>query len=330
MTSETPLSPRPLQRLSDPRRRVLTTRELRAHGVTAAQAAERSRPGGPWQMPLPGVYLLHAEPPTGTERLGAALRFATGSAGAEPGAQLTGLAALALHGFGAAPDPASLERVDVLVARTRRLRSTAWVRVVRSHALPRPVDRDGFPVAPVPRALADAVGPLGDAALVRALLVEAVRGGHCDAPAVVRELSRARLLNRPHLVHAVDGLLAAGRAAAEDRLVSLVREAELPAPCWNVELRLPGGPRLGTVDAYWPEHGVAVEIDARTSRQDRQTLWAEYARKREALERLGITVVQVTPRKLREWPDLQGAVLRTALLAAAHRPPGAYIVVLPR
>jgi hypothetical protein len=41
-------------------------------------------------------------------------------------------------------------------------------------------------------------------------------------------------------------------------------------------------------------------------------------------------VVQVTPRKLREWPDLQGAVLRTALLAAAHRPPGAYIVVLPR
>jgi hypothetical protein len=332
MNPETPLSPRPLQRLSDPRHRVMTARELREHGISAAQANERCRPGGPWQMPLPGVYLLHADPPSGTERLRAALRFAAGreAAGAGSGVVLTGQAALALHGFAAAPRPEALERVDVLVARTRRLRSADWVRIVRAHALPRPVELDGFPAAPVPRALADAVGRIADAATVRTLLIEAVRGGHCDALAVVRELSRARLLNRPHVINAVETLLAEGRALAEGLLMALVRDSGLPDPCWNVELRLPGGPRLGRVDAYWPDHAVAVDIDARTSRQDREAMWVEYAQKREALERLGVTLVCVTPRKLRETPELQATVVRTALLAAAERPPGAYLVVTPR
>ncbi|NUP42938.1 MAG: hypothetical protein HOY76_39445, partial [Streptomyces sp.] len=32
-------------------------------------------------------------------------------------------------------------------------------------------------------------------------------------------------------------------------------------------LRLPGGPALGAVDAYWPDHGVALAIDPRTGRR---------------------------------------------------------------
>lgn len=346
MTSMHPPFPRPLRRLPDARPRVLTTRDLPAHGITPAQARERCRPGGPWQMLLPGVYLLHPEPPTVAERLGAALRFAAGPDGDGPDgpgpdgpgpdsgpdgaapAVLTGPAALALHGFAAAD--AAAQRVDVLVPRTRRLRSAGWVSVVRCHALPRPVERRGFPVAPVPRALADAVGRATDAGRVRALLTEAVRGGHCDAEAVVRELSRARLLGRPHVADAVEILLAEGRAVAEGRLLALVREAALPDPCWNVDLRLPGGPVLGRMDAYWPDHGVAVEIDARASRRDRGAHGAARARRRETLERLGLTVIRLTPRRLRTCPELQATVIRTALLAAAYRPPCAWLVVLPR
>ncbi len=53
-------------------------------------------------------------------------------------------------------------------------------------------------------------------------------------------------------------------------------------------------------------------------------------RKRETLERLGVTVVHITPRKLRDWPEQQATVIRTALAASPDREPASYLVVLPR
>ncbi|MEU1194644.1 hypothetical protein ABZ446_00255 [Streptomyces sp. NPDC005813] len=350
MNHNTPLSPRPLHHLSDVQRRVLTSAQLRSHGVTAAEANGQCRPGGPWQQILPGVFLLHPGPPTSEERLHAVLLYAARSPApgtaqtipAQPGAEephapqpyaeamITGLAALTLHGFASAPPLPSLDRIDVLVPRLRRLRSTGCARIVRTPSLPGASWITGVPVAPVPHALADAVAELSDAGTVRRLLTEAVRGGHCDPAAVVRELTQARLLSRPHVVDAVDALLAEGRAIAEQRLYRMVREHGLPDPVWNVDLRLPGGPHLGGLDAYWPEQAVALELDTRAPRQDEDALWSEYARKREHLERLGITVVHITPRKLRDAAEQQATVVRTALMASNDREPAAYVVVLPR
>ncbi|MFI8386049.1 hypothetical protein [Streptomyces sp. NPDC085540] len=315
-------APLPLAHLTGSRPRVLTLAQLREHGVTASDAAER-----PWQQILPGVFLLHSGPATSDERLHAALLYA-GRRGGE--VMITGLAALALYRFSSAPPLLALPHIDVLVPGTRRLRSTGDVRIVRTHTPPRSQEVTGLPVAPVARAVADAVTQLSDAGTVRRLLSEAVRGGHCEPAAVVRELTVARLLNRPHVVDAVESLLAEGRAIAEDRLYHLVRGCELPDPVWNVDLRLPGGPHLGGVDAYWPEHSVAVEIDTRTPRQGEDEQWSESVRKRETLERLGVTVIHITPRKLRDWPEQQAAVIRTALTAADDREPAAYLVVLPR
>ncbi|MGW3415266.1 hypothetical protein [Streptomyces sp. NPDC000888] len=351
MNHNTPLShsPRPLRHLSHVQRRVLTTAQLKAHGVTAAETSEQCRPGGPWQQFLPGVFLLHPGPPTSEERLHAVLMFAARSPAqpvpaipVQPGAEdphsaqpytdvlITGLAALTLHGFTSAPPLLSLDKIDVMVPRLRRLRSTGCVRIVRTPSLPTPSYVTGVPVAPVPRALADAVAELSDANAVRRLLTEAVRAGHCEPAAVVRELTQARLLSRPHVVDAVDSLLAEGRAIAEDRLYRMVGEHGLPDPVWNVDLRLPGGPHLGGLDAYWPEQAVAVELDTRAPRQDEDALWSEYARKREHLERLGITVVYITPKKLRDSMEQQATVVRTALMASNDRDPAAYVVVLPR
>ncbi|UUU22124.1 hypothetical protein [Streptomyces sp. DSM 40750] len=350
MTHNTPLSPRPLRRLSDVTRRVLTAAQLRAQGVTAAETNEQCRPGGPWQQILPGVFLLHPGPPTSEERLHAVLSYAARSpfretpAGvpAQPNADehrpaprysdavITGLAALTLHGFSSAPPLPSLDSIDVLVPRMRRLRTTGCARIVRTPAMPTPSFVTGLPVAPVPRALADAVGELSDAGTVRRLLTEAVRGGHTEPAAVVRELTQARLLSRPHVVDAVESLLAEGRAIAEDHLYRMVREYALPDPVWNVDLRLPGGPHLGGLDAYWPEQAVAVELDTRAPRAEDDALWSEYARKRETLERLGITVVHITPQKLRDSLEQQATVVRTALMASCDRDPAAYVVVLPR
>ncbi|MFI2235370.1 hypothetical protein [Streptomyces chrestomyceticus] len=337
--SPTPLSPRPLHDRPGRGPRVLTGRQLREHGIGAAEAAERCRPGGPWQQVLPGVHLLHPGPPTSEERLHAVLLYAASRPSAVPAQagpapaqdpMITGLAALALHRFATAPPLLSLDRIDVLVPRTRRLRSTGFAQVVRAQVMPQPQQITGVPVAPVPRALADAVSGLSDACTVRRLLTEAVRGGHCEATAVVREFNEARLLNLPHVVDAVHALLAEGRALAEGRLYDLVRRYGLPDPLWNVDLRLPGGPHLGGVDAYWPEQAVAVEIDARVPRQEDEALRAQYAHKREHLERLGITVVRLSPRKLRDTPEQQAAVVRTALMAADDHEPGSYVVVLPR
>ncbi|MFG2716809.1 hypothetical protein ACGFW5_00655 [Streptomyces sp. NPDC048416] len=350
MNHNTPLSPRPLSHLTDVQRRVLRADQLRAHGVSAARAAAQCRPGGPWQQLLPGVYVLHPGPVTSEERLHGALLYAgwpatgrakavpaQGQAHAEPpAAVVTGLAALALHRFSSAPPLLSLDRIELLVPRTRRLRSTGCVQLVRAHVMPGAEMIAGVPVAPVPRALADAVAVLDDAETVRRLLTEAVRCGHTEPAAVVRELTQARLLSRPHVVDAVDALLAEGRSIAEERLYAMVRGFALPDPLWNVDLRLPGGPHLGGLDAYWPEQGVAVELDTRAPRQSRSegeeeaALWSQYSRKREALERLGITVVHITPKKLRECLEQQAAVVRTALMASAEREPAAYVVVLPR
>ncbi|MFF3604497.1 hypothetical protein [Streptomyces sp. NPDC002463] len=334
MNHNTPITPRPLPLSSRTGRvqRLASADQLRDQGVPAAEVAARCRPGG-WQQLLPGVFLLQPGQPTSEDRLKAALLYArrTGAVPPQgPDAMITGLAALTLHRFSSAPPLTALDRIDVLVPRTRRLRSTGWVRVVRAPESPDPVELTGLPVAPVARAVADAVSGLSDPETVRGLLAEAVRGGHCEPGVVVRELSRARLLSRPHVVDAVDSLLAEGRARSEQRLYEMVRKFALPDPLWNVDLRLPGGPHLGGVDAYWPDQAVAVELDTRAPRQDDDELWTEYTRKREHLERLGITVVHLTPRKLREAMDQQATVVRTALMAASDRQPAAYVVVLPR
>ncbi|GAA4687647.1 hypothetical protein GCM10023324_47940 [Streptomyces youssoufiensis] len=326
-------APRPLGHLSATQRRVLTERQLREHGVPAALVAERGRAGGPWQQLLPGVYLLHPGRPSGEERAEAALLYAAppgAGPGPRPPAVVTGAAALALHGFTTLPPLAGLDRIDVLVDHAWRPRSTAFVHLLRTAALPRPQHVAGLPVAPVPRALADLVGSLRSADEVRAVLVEAVRGKHCEAGALVRELALARLLDQPQVTGAIEGLMAEGRAVAEGLLYRMVREYRLPEPLWNVGLCLPGGAYLAGVDAYWPRQAVAVELVAREPQADGRAPWPRDAHRREHLAGLGITAIQVTARRLRGGLERQAAIVRTALMASVDREPAASVVILPR
>jgi hypothetical protein len=346
------LTPHAPCRRPDPRRTVMTLRELRDLGLAPAEVAARCRPGGPWQLVLPQVCLLHSGPPSSEERVTAALLYAgyepgppgpeaaragAGQCGAAGGPGLgtgrgtgrdvmvTGPAALALHRFAAVPPVIGLPRIDVLVPRQRRLRDAGDVVVHRARQLPRPLDVGGLPCAPVPRALADTVAALDDPDTVRALFGEAVRAGHCDAAEVVAELRAGRLLERPWVRRALDVLRAEDRGAAEQRLYAMVREYRLPAPVWNVDLRLPCGPPLGGVDAYWPEYAVAVVLDA-----DDASLYAHQERQRGHLAELGVTVVALAPERLRRDPEREAAVVRTALMASADLSPAAYVVVTPR
>ncbi|OEV02765.1 hypothetical protein [Streptomyces oceani] len=344
---------------------VLTARALRAQGVSAAEADRRCRPGGPWQLLLPGVYLLRAGPAVPAERLRAGLLYAgRRTVPAQPGpdrhtrtppagearasgevqvtgeAQVTGMAALALHGFRGVPALPLLECVDVLVPHTRRLRSAGFLRVVRTLSLPEPEEITGLPVAPVHRALTDTARRLTDGAALRELLMEAVHAEHCEATAVVSELRRAGLLDRPEVAAFAPHLLSEGRAISEGHLYGALRCQGLPEPCWNVELRLPDGPPLGGLDAYWPGHAVALEIDELPANPDDCAATRAPGRadppdtprayRHAALERLGISVVRVSPALLRDTPDLAASLVRTALMAAEEADPAAYVEVLPR
>lgn len=325
------LTPHAMDRLSDTGDTVMTVRRLRELGLTQAMIADRCRPGGPWQQLLPQVCLLHSGPADSQERLRAALLYAgrdpdgCGSPGGGREAMVTGLAALALHRLAGVPPLIGLPRIDVLVPWQRRLRDAGEVAVHRARDMPRPQYLAGVPCAPVPRALADAVAVIDDPDTVRALFTEAVRAGHCEADEVLRELSRARLTERPCVQRALDVLRAEDRSLAEQRLYGMVGGHHLPDPVWNVDLRLPGGPELGGVDAFWPEHGVAVVLDP-----DDDALRSHRARQRAHLAELGIAVVPLTPAGLRRSPAQQAAVVRTALMASSELDPAAYVVVTPR
>src|SRR5689334_16984719 len=70
------LAPRSPCRHTGPRRTVMTVRQLRSLGLPPAEVAARCRPGGPWQLVLPHVCLLHSGPPSSEERVTAALLYA--------------------------------------------------------------------------------------------------------------------------------------------------------------------------------------------------------------------------------------------------------------
>lgn len=132
------------------------------------------------------------------------------------------------------------------------------------------------------------------------------------------------------------------RPLAEDLLYDMVFRHFLPQPCWNVDLHLPGGLCLGRADAYWPEQSFALELDTRTAdvrsagapdvraAGPRHTAGDPCARKREVLARLGVTLLHLTPWRLRVAPARQAAIVRTALMTAAERGPAPPVTVTPR
>ncbi|MDT0269198.1 hypothetical protein RM844_23205 [Streptomyces sp. DSM 44915] len=331
MTHDVPLTPGQRPELAPVNGRVTTLDALRAQGVPPATTRRRCRPGGPWQMPLPGVVLLHPDPPDGAELSHAVLRYTGGGRGE---AVISGLAALAAHGLTSVPRLADLRRIDVLVPHTRRLRSVGPARVLRTTRLPRPRRVAGLPVAPVARALADALlDPADGLAPPYRPLAEAVRLGLAEPRSVVAELTHTGRLAEPPLARAVEELLAAGRPVAEELLIHMVRRGGLPDPCWNVALWLPDGPFLDHVDAYWPEAAVALRLDTGLPRQ-RGTpptpAEAESERREQTLRGLGVTVVRIPPRALHASWRRQATAVRAALQAAATRPTTDWVVVLPR
>jgi hypothetical protein len=262
-------------------------------GISVSGLRHRLRPGGPWQRLLPGIYLTSTGRPTWEQLETAALLHAGDDS------VITGPAALRSYGIRAHYS----RLIDVLVPAPRRVISQGFVAVHRTRRMPQHWTVDGFlRFAPAERAVADTVRGIADLADARAVVAGAVQRNQCTVNQLLTELTagphRGSALLRSVLAEVIEGI----RSVPEGSLRRLIRASGLPQPLFNPTL-LVGSDFLAKPDAWWPEFGVAVEVDSREWHLSPAD-WEETMARHRRMAAAGIIVLHVSPRQLREhWPS---------------------------
>ena len=108
------------------------------------------------------------------------------------------------------------------------------------------------------------------------------------------------------------------RSPAEGDMKDLIKWARLPTPMFNPRLFL-GRAFLASPDCWWPESGVAVEVDSRAwhlSPADWEKTQARHAR----MSAAGLIVLHFPPRRIRAQRSEVAAQIRSALAAGRGRP----------
>jgi hypothetical protein len=304
-----------LEAILKSQRQVLSRRQALACGMSAEAIRNRIRPGGPWQIVLPGIYLTRGGSCRWPERAAAGfLRAGTAIA-------VTGLAAAMQHGIPCAHE----DYTDVLVPLECRRTDMGFVRLHRTSRIPKIYSDGTIPYAAPARAVADAARLLGSAEDVRALVAAAVQRRKVAIWQLADELTAgprqgsARL--REVLAEVADGV----RSSAEGDLRTLIRRADLPHPMFNPQLFI-GDEFLASPDAWWRELGVAAEVDSQDwhfSPADWKRTLARHAR----MTAQGILVLHFPPSKIRKEPGLAVKEIRSAL--ESSRGPLAHIRTVP-
>jgi hypothetical protein len=287
---------------------VVTRSQAMGCSMTDAVVRYRVRPGGPWQVVLPGVYLCCTGQPTAAQRSSAAILYAG------PGAAITGPAALAWHGIRAP----RTELVDVLVPARCRRRDAGFVRIRRTSVPPRFVLPQGdICYVSAARAVADTARCLVGLDEVRAVVADAVQRGKVLGWHLAEELKQGPVQGSARLRMVLAEIADGVRSSAESDLRALVRREGLPTPMYNARLYL-GAEFIASPDAWWPESGVAAEVDSRQwhlSPADWERTLARHAR----MSAHGIIVLHYPPRRLRAAPRAVAAEISSAIQAGRGR-----------
>jgi hypothetical protein len=288
---------------------VISRGQAMAVGMTTSALRQRLRPGGPWQRLLPGVFLAVTGTPTMDQRSVAALVYAG------TGGLITGTAAVGLWGVLA---PRSTI-IDVLIPAARQRRSTGFVRIHLTERMPDRIFTAGpIRLVPLPRAVADAARGMTRLADVRAVVAATVQQGKCTPELLVAELEGGPVQGSALFRVAVSDVCDGIRSSPEADLKHLLRRAKIAAPVFNPRLYA-GDEFIASPDAWWPDAGIAGEVDSRAyhlSPQDHERTLARDAR----MAAHGITVLHFTPRQIRTQPGMVIAAIRSALAAANSRP----------
>ena len=284
---------------------VIARRQTTMCGMTSDALWARIRPGGAWQRLLPGVYLAVTGTPTADQRDMAGLLYAG------PGSILTAAAALRRLGLKAP----RADIVDILVPAARTRRSTGFVRVVRTTRMPEQAcisGQIGFAMAA--RAVADTARLLTDLREVRAVVADSVQRRWCRVAELAEELRRGPAAGSALFLQALGEVADGIRSTAEADLRDLVNRSGLPAPMFNARLYA-GKVLLAVADAWWPDAGVAAEVDSREWHLSPAD-WERTLRRHVRLTAHGILVLHFTPKQIRAEPAAVAAAIRAALDAA--------------
>jgi hypothetical protein len=304
-------SPDGLGRLLEKQSSVASRGQLLALGMKDTAMQYRVRAGGPWQVLLPGVYLAASGIPSTSQRELAALLYAG------PGSIVTGPMALMHHSIrsGSAADGI----IDVLVPASRQRLSTGFVRLHRTARMPARVCSSGpVRLTLAPRAVADTVRQLTVRRDVRAVVADAVQLGRCTIGQLTEELRtgpvKGSAVFRSVLSEVADGV----RSTAEGDLRDVITSARLPMPLFNPSL-YDGDLFLGKPDAWWPEAGVAVEVDSRAWHLSAED-WDRTRQRHDRMAAAGVIVLHFSPREIRREPAKVARMIRGALDRGLARP----------
>lgn len=298
-----------LNRLLRGQERVISRSEALTCGMPVHQLKYRTRPGGPWQRLLPGVYLTVTGTPTRAQTEMAAMRYAG------PGSVITGVAALQRHGIRVRESKV----ITVLIPAGQVRASRSFVQVWPTTRMPEFVMADGaIRFARPARAVADAARELRSFREVRAVAADAVQRRRCRLAELTEELAAAPMRQSRWLRQALAEVADGVRSVAEGDLRTLIKTAGLPAPMFNARLYI-GRTLLAVADAWWPDLEVAVEVDSREWHLSPDD-WERTVRRHTSMSKLGIIVVHVTPQRIRTEADQVAADIRVALQSGRARP----------
>lgn len=289
---------------------LITRSQALAAGLTDAALRHRLRADGPWMVVLPGIYLAHNGPLTVGQREIAATLYAG------RGCVITGSAALRRQGVRV---PLS-GIVDVLIPEATKRQSKGFVRLHRTRRMPeQPWMIDGIRYAPTARAVADAVSDMEDQRAVSALVASAVQQRTCSVQELIAELRAGSKQGsgalRAALAEVADGIA----SVAEADLRQLIKRNGLPEPMYNPKLYV-GAEFIAKPDAWWPDAGVACEVDSREWHLS-PAGWEKTLIRHAKMSAHGIIVLHFTPRRLRAASAEVASQLRLALDEGRKRAP---------
>jgi hypothetical protein len=198
---------------------------------------------------------------------------------AGPGSAITGPSALAFHRI----RRPQTGMADVLVPAGRRHHDLAYVRVHRTSRMPGLI----FPVGeiwymPPARAVAGTVRGMRDMDEVRAVVADAIQRGRVEA-----------------------------------NLRTLIKRERLPHPMYNPPLYV-GEDFIAVPDAWWPEAGVAVEVDSRQWRLSPRD-WERTPERHSRMSAYAIIALHYPPARLKSRPRIVAAEISSGLEAGRGR-----------
>ena len=297
--------------LANVQHHLISRADATACGLTSKQWCNRLDEGV-WVPAADGVYRHRATPTTWELRV----RAAALSLGRD--AALFGQTSAQWWGF----DGFARDRIEFVVPRIRRsLDPSVHLHTTRQWSTADLMTNDGLRITSATRTIIDLAGSLATTDLLEKAIDSAIRLRLTTIPRLTRRMTELAP-GRPGIA-LLRGILldSGGESFLERRFLRLIREARLPRPTCQVVYSTSG--RVMRVDFEFQPTDVVVEVSGRfghTSDSDRQ----KDARRRNALQQLGKTVLEFTTVDVLSAPDYVLATLQTSGVSHADRPRGGH------